>query len=940
MQRFLPPGRRAPALMVGALIMALIAAALPMAAGVQAAGVISGNVFRDFDGDGVRDENEPGVGGIAVTAYDSSGAAVGVTVSFATLCLGPGNPIAECTALNTPAIGSYTLNAGGTGPYRIEFSGWPAYMRPAVQGASNNTSIQFVPDGNSSNINFALHNPAEYCQQGPDLVTSCYTNGDPQGGGSTASRFAIVQVPFEPTTTGPDENVYLAIGQQVGATWGLAYQRSSRTLLASAVVKRHVGFGAGGIGAIYRIDRDGVVAPTVLIDLNAAGYPSGVAVGPDPRSPGDLAINEADPSRDPAAFDAIGKLGIGGISLSEDEETLWVVNLTARTLLEIRIGVPPVTPTAADITVHPLPAPACSDGVFRPWAVKAYAGQVYVGGVCSGELPYAGKNIDTTDLTAHIYRHDPNGAAGNFTEVFSFPLNYPRGRASNAGPGNRVSAAWLPWINEWSDIGPPVPLPGQGPFGQTIYPQPMLTAIDFDVDGAILVAFNDRAGMQLGNRNYSTIATDTGEYDGVAAGDLLRVCVDPAAPSGYSLENAGACPGGLVGGSTNNRQGPGNGEFYNRDEYGTAHDEVTIGGMAVHYGQRQVITTAYDALLAGQGGQVRSGGLRWFNAANGAFINAYTIFGTDQPIGSPPGTRVRRATFGKSAGLGDLETFCDQAPIEIGNRVWLDANRNGVQDPDEPPIPGVTVELWRNGQRIGVAVTDAEGTYYFRSGRDPVDANLEDNIIHDGGIGIRTRTGTPGGASEYEIRIPNITGPNQQQPLNNLTLTFANNDDSPNGDSRDSDGVTVGNNAVFVIPYDNHAAAGTNNHTYDFGFFEGIPTAIVLEYFTAGWEGGTLIVRWGTILELDTAGFRLLRSATGRSDDAVLVTPALIRARGSPGSGAAYEWRDVTAQPDTSYTYWLEEIETTGQINRYGPAKAQAPAASPLYRVVMPLIVR
>ncbi len=940
MQRFWSLERRSLALMVSALIMALIAVALPMAARVQAAGVISGVVFRDLDGDGVRDENEPGVGGITVAAYDPSGDVAGITVSFATLCLGPGNPIAECTALNMPAIGSYTLNAAGTGPYRIEFSGWPSYMRPAAQGASNNTSVQFVPDGNSSNINFALHNPAEYCQQGPDLVTSCYTNGDPQGGGTTAGRFAIVQVPFEPATTGPGENVYLATGQQVGATWGLAYQRSSRTLLAAAVVKRHVGFGAGGIGAIYRIDRDRVVPPGVLIDLNAAGYPPGVAVGPDPRSPGDLGINEADPSRDPAAFDAIGKIGIGGISLSEDEETLWVVNLTARTLLEIRIGVPPVTPTAADITVHPLPTPACSDGVFRPWAVKAYAGQVYVGGVCSGELPYVGKNTDTTDLTAHIYRHDPAGATGNFTEVFSFPLNYPRGRASNESPARRASAAWLPWINEWSDIGPPMALPGQGPYNQTIYPQPMLTSIDFDVDGAILVAFNDRAGMQLGNRNYSTIATDTSEYEGVAAGDLLRVCVDPASPSGYSLENAGACPGGLVGGSTNNRQGPGNGEFYHRDEYGTAHDEVTIGGMAVHYGLRRVITTAYDALPADSGGQVRSGGLRWFNAANGALTNAYTIFGTDQPIGSPPGTRVRRATFGKSAGLGDLETFCDQAPIEIGNRVWLDANRNGVQDPGERPIPGVTVELWRNGTRIGVAVTDAEGTYYFRSGRDQVDADLNDNIIHDGGIGIRTRTGTPGGASEYEIRIPNITGPNQQPALTNLTLTLANNDDSPNGDSRDSDGVTVGNNAVFVIPYGNHAAAGTNNHTYDFGFFEGAPTAIVLEYFAASREDGALVVRWATVMERDTAGFRLLRSATGRIEDAVIATPVLIRARGSPGSGAAYEWRDVTAQPDVAYAYWLEEIETTGRVNRYGPAMARVQATSPPYRVMIPMIVR
>jgi hypothetical protein len=240
---------------------------------------------------------------------------------------------------------------------------------------------------------------------------------------------------------------------------------------------------------------------------------------------------------------------------------------------------------------------------------------------------------------------------------------------------------------------------------------------------------------------------------------------------------------------------------------------------------------------------------------------------------------VRRATFGKSAGLGDLETFCNQAPLEIGNRVWLDRNRNGVQDPDEPPISGVTVELWRNGVRIGVAVTDAAGTYYFRSGSDPADANLEDNIIHDGGIGIRPRTGTPGGASEYEVRIPNITGPNRQPALTNLTLTINDNDSSPNGDSRDSDGETVGNNAVFVIPYNNHAAAGTNNHTYDFGFFKGVPTAIALMSFTAGWEGDAVMIRWVTAMELDTAGFRLLRSATGRIDDAIIVTPTLIRAR-------------------------------------------------------------
>ena len=87
MNPFLALKQHSLALTVGALITALVIATLPLPASVQAAGVISGAVFRDFDGDGVRDTNEPGVGGITVTAYDPSGASAGVAVSFATLCL-------------------------------------------------------------------------------------------------------------------------------------------------------------------------------------------------------------------------------------------------------------------------------------------------------------------------------------------------------------------------------------------------------------------------------------------------------------------------------------------------------------------------------------------------------------------------------------------------------------------------------------------------------------------------------------------------------------------------------------------------------------------------------------------------------------------------------------------------------------------------------------
>ncbi len=65
--------------------------------------------------------------------------------------------------------------------------------------------------------------------------------------------------------------------------------------------------------------------------------------------------------------------------------------------------------------------------------------------------------------------------------------------------------------------------------------------------------------------------------------------------------------------------------------------------------------------------------------------------------------------------------------VSIGNRVWNDLNRNGLQEPEEPGIPGVSVVLWSDsdGDGIpdwqgfgGVRVTDDQGYYRF-SGLQP-----------------------------------------------------------------------------------------------------------------------------------------------------------------------------------------------------------------------------
>ncbi len=76
---------------------------------------------------------------------------------------------------------------------------------------------------------------------------------------------------------------------------------------------------------------------------------------------------------------------------------------------------------------------------------------------------------------------------------------------------------------------------------------------------------------------------------------------------------------------------------------------------------------------------------------------------------------------------GDCEQQVSPGIVSIGNRVWHDYNQDGINDPNEPGIPGVSLVLWgdSDGDDIpdwqgfgGVQVTDEEGYYRF-SGLQP-----------------------------------------------------------------------------------------------------------------------------------------------------------------------------------------------------------------------------
>jgi uncharacterized repeat protein (TIGR01451 family) len=117
------------------------------------------------------------------------------------------------------------------------------------------------------------------------------------------------------------------------------------------------------------------------------------------------------------------------------------------------------------------------------------------------------------------------------------------------------------------------------------------------------------------------------------------------------------------------------------------------------------------------------------------------------------------------------------------------------------------------------------------------------------------------------------------------------------------------------------------------------PTAITLASFTATHEGNVITVRWVTTAEINTWGFHLYRSVTGRRADAVRVTSQIILGQGRGQGGAVYQWTDMDIQTASTYSYWLQEIEISGANNEYGPARA-APAITATYHIMLPLIYR
>lgn len=98
-----------------------------------------------------------------------------------------------------------------------------------------------------------------------------------------------------------------------------------------------------------------------------------------------------------------------------------------------------------------------------------------------------------------------------------------------------------------------------------------------------------------------------------------------------------------------------------------------------------------------------------------------------------------------------------------------------------------------------------------------------------------------------------------------------------------------------------------------------IPLAMMLSDFSAACVGSTPVVSWETASELNNRGFNLWRGLNSSTPDTQL--NALLIPSQSPGSatGFSYSWTDNTAAPDTTYYYWIDDVDLNGLLNRHGP---------------------
>lgn len=677
---------------------------------------ISGRIFLDNNYNGILDAEDSNLDGVKISAYDQNGNEVSSTISNST--------------------SGYVLpNLVNGLTYRLEID-YSSGHHPALSSNGLGSDVKFIT-APACDIPFGLQDPSAYCEETPGMLVTCYVRGNPT---ENLTLETVVNVPYAFTNKSTGQIKPVLTKAETGSVAGIVWRQGTQDLFTSAFVKQYASLKDNKHGAIYRthFDKFGKKTTTQFVDLAAEGIDIGT-----------LAITD---SQDCSYGRQSGKIGLGGLEISDDEKTLYVTNLNKSTLVEIPIS----NPTSAFIKEYAVPSPNCVGGEFRLFALQQHNGLIYVGGTCTANV-----SKNSKDSEAVVYTFDPS--TKKFKQIYR--TNYLKGYWKDVMTPHLDTAQWL-------------------------------TDIAFTDKGHMALSMGDRIGHLYCN-------TGSGRLDQQYP-DMLLLWNDKGT---WKLENNGMIPytdqsgnviGTITGSGVGNGQGPGGGEFFGEDAWPmnpVLHPEILLGNSFVLPGRNEIIATAYDPDR-----EAYSAGLIRYSTDTGEKLDSILLY-----------IRNSNPYLGKATGFGDLVLKCGAVPIEIGDYVWIDANGNGIQDPNEASIGGLTINLYDEFcNKIGETVTDNMGHYLF--GNHNVDTNLDgtyDGLTPESCYYIVVQD------SRFETRAGNLTI-GASDPLTLTRINYGSNDDIDNDASIAFD-ICDKFNGYPVIKMTT-GPSGNNDYSLDFGF--------------------------------------------------------------------------------------------------------------------------
>jgi SdrD B-like domain/Secretion system C-terminal sorting domain len=228
------------------------------------------------------------------------------------------------------------------------------------------------------------------------------------------------------------------------------------------------------------------------------------------------------------------------------------------------------------------------------------------------------------------------------------------------------------------------------------------------------------------------------------------------------------------------------------------------------------------------------------------------------------------------AGETDLSVDAGLKPnndASVGNLVWNDLDGDGIQDTNEPGVPGILVTLYdASNNVIGTAVTDGNGNYLISK--------------------IPAGTG-------YYIVFSNLPG---TAIFTSQTSDVSAGDATNGSDANTLAGPNFGRTASFNL------TAGQYLPTVDAGIRNVQVLPIKIESFTAIPKGSQVNLQWKVSEQTNVATYEVEASADGRT----FATIATLSSNGN--QGATYDAVHTTPIAGINY-YRIKTIEKDGTIS-------------------------